>query len=130
MKVFEKSINKLLDLGNYFIFDWFEAKYSKYAGLIYMLFASICGSLVALFVKYAGDVPSFQKTFMRAFVMYVLNSALLIHYGENPYPSDFNRLKPLLLRGISGVIGSASFVYAVSTINLSEALVLTYTSPI
>jgi len=123
-------VKKLFDCLNYLVFEVFEKKFKDKAGLIYMVGTSVFGSIAALFVKICSEIPSFEKTFFRAFVMFVINTSLLGYYNENPYPKDINTLKPLWLRGVVGVIGSSTYIYAVSTITLSEALVLIYTAPI
>lgn len=45
---------------------------SKTKGVFYIILAAFGFSLMSMFVKLAGDLPSFQKAFFRNFIALIL----------------------------------------------------------
>jgi hypothetical protein len=52
-------------------------------GIILMIVSSIGFSVMTLFVKLSGDLPSIQKTFFRNVVSMVIAFFLVIYYKES-----------------------------------------------
>lgn len=101
----------------------------KSKGIIYILLAAFFFSLMTLFLRLAGDIPAFEKSFFRNFV------AIFFAYGvivKNKIPltvGDKGNLKFLLARAIGGTVGIFCNFYAVDHLVLSDANMLNKLSP-
>lgn len=100
----------------------------KNKGIILLLLSSLGFSLMALFVKLSGDVPTVQKTFIRNVVSMVIAFWFVIHYKERFFGKRENQ-KYLLLRSALGMIGVLLNFYAIDHLFLSDADMLNKMSP-
>ena len=97
-------------------------------GIVCILFAAFGFSMMTVFVRLAGDVPTAEKAFFRNFVALLLVSALLAvkRVPLKPRPGDW----PLLAgRAVFGTIGMLLNFYAVDRLVLADANMLNKLSP-
>ena len=96
---------------------------------ILCIIASACGfAVMSAFIKLAGDLPSFQKTFFRNLVAAVIALYLIIKHKGSLVGKKENR-KILILRSTFGTIGIICNYYAVDRLVLSDANMLNKLSP-
>lgn len=98
-------------------------------GVLYVILAAFFFSLMTLFLKLAGDLPSFEKSFFRNFVAIFFAAGVLI---RNRIPFSWGspaNLKYLIARSIGGTIGIFCNFYAVDHLVLSDANMLNKLSP-
>lgn len=75
-------------------------------------------------------IPALQIGFWRAFLCWIINGAVLVHQGvEYPF-GDAKTAKWLFLRGILASISLGMGFYSLTIMNLADASVLIFTSPI
>ncbi|MBR1630150.1 MAG: DMT family transporter, partial [Lachnospiraceae bacterium] len=101
----------------------------KYKGIIFILLAGICFSLMTLFLKLAGDLPSMEKSFFRNFVAIFFAAGVMI---RNHVPFSIgakSNLKYLIMRSVAGTVGIFGNFYAVDHLVLSDANMLNKLSP-
>ncbi len=99
----------------------------KFSGVLYILLAAFFYSLMSLFVRLSGDLPTFQKSFFRnliaalaAFVLLVKSKSFAIKKGSLP---------ALLARSIAGTVGIVCNFYAIDHMNISDASILNKLAP-
>lgn len=97
-------------------------------GIILMLVSSLGFSLMALFVKMAGDIPTLQKTFIRNAVSMVIAFGFVVYYQERFFGKKENQ-KYLLLRSVLGALGVILNFYAIDHLVLADADMLNKMSP-
>ena len=83
---------------------------------------------MTLFVKLAGDLPAFQKSFFRNFVTLLFIIAMMVRDRVNPIPEKKN-IPDLLGRSFFGTVGLLFNFYAIGQLNLSDANMLNKLSP-
>ena len=110
------------------LFHVFNAVPSLYKGIFCIVMAAFWFSLMNLFVRLSGDVPSMQKSFFRNFVAFLF--ALVImkrqHIG---FSGKKENLPGLFFRSLFGTIGILCNFYAVDHMVLSDASLLNKMSP-
>ncbi len=97
-------------------------------GIILLLFSAMGFSLMAMFVKLSGDVPTVQKTFFRNAVSMVIAFGFVLYNKERLFGKKENQ-KFLLLRSALGMIGVLLNFYAIDHLVLSDADMLNKMSP-
>ncbi|WP_455543194.1 DMT family transporter [Intestinibacter sp.] len=96
---------------------------------ILCIIISACGfAVMSAFIKMAGDLPSFQKTFFRNLVAAIIALYLIIKHKGSLVGKKENR-KLLILRSTFGTIGIVCNYYAVDKLVLSDANMLNKLSP-
>jgi drug/metabolite transporter (DMT)-like permease len=101
---------------------------SRHKGILYILLAAFCFSLMNLFVRLSGDIPSIQKSFFRNLVAAFFALAILLK-SHSSFRWQKGNLKFLLLRAAFGTIGILGNFYAVDHLVLSDASMLNKMSP-
>ena len=96
-------------------------------GILYIVLSAFCYSLMSLFVRYAGDVPTFQKSFFRNLVAAIVAFALLLKSGNLKMKKG--SLPSLLARSIAGTVGILCNFYAIDRMNISDASILNKLAP-
>ena len=97
-------------------------------GLIYILIAAFFFSLMTLFIRLAGDVPTFQKAFFRnAFAAVV--SVIILARSKEGFAIKKGNIPLLLLRSSFGVTGIITNFWAIDHLVLSDANILNKMSP-
>lgn len=97
-------------------------------GIIALIISSLGFSLMSLFVKYSGDLPTVQKAFFRNFVAMLIALILVVRYREPLFGKKENQ-KLLLLRSTLGLLGVILNFYTLDKLVLSDADILNKLSP-
>lgn len=97
-------------------------------GILLLLLSALGFSLMAMFVKLSGDVPTVQKTLFRNAVSMVIAFGFVVYYKERFFGKRENQ-KYLLLRSALGAIGVLLNFYAIDHLVLSDADILNKMSP-
>ena len=97
-------------------------------GIVCILLSAFCFSLMSLFIRLAGDVPTMQKCFFRNLVAMLIAIAALVK-AHQPFRIGKGNLKYLLCRAIGGTCGLICNFYAVDHISISDASMLNKLSP-
>lgn len=102
---------------------------SKYRGILLILGAAFCFSCMNVCVRLAGDVPTFQKSFFRNLVAFLVALALLAWERKGFGPENPKNWPLLLGRSFFGTVGLLANFYAVDHLLLSDATMLNKMSP-
>ncbi len=97
-------------------------------GVIFILSSAFFFSLMMVFVRLSGDIPSIQKSFFRNLVALIFAILVLLRSMDKIQlrKGDF---PPLLFRAIFGTIGILGNFYATDHLMLSDATMLNKLSP-
>lgn len=101
---------------------------SKTRGIVFLLISALAFAVMSLFVNLSGDLPVFQKAFFRNVVAIFLSVGILAG-SEEKFKIKKGSLPGLLLRATFGTIGILGNFYAISHINIADALILNKLSP-
>ena len=97
-------------------------------GIVYLLLSSFSFACMALFINLAGEMPVFQKAFFRNLVAIVMSYIILARSPEK-FKIKKSTLPYLFMRAGFGTIGVLANFYAISTANMSDAMMLNKLSP-
>ena len=97
-------------------------------GIIALIISSLGFSLMSFFVKYAGDLPTVQKTFFRNFISMLIALALVLYHKESLFGKRENQ-GWLLLRSGLGLAGVLLNFFTIDRMVLSDADILNKLSP-
>lgn len=97
-------------------------------GIIFIISSAFGFAVMSAFVKLAGDIPSFQKTFFRNLVSCLIALIFIIKNRESFFGKRENQ-KLLILRSTLGTIGIVFNYYAIDKLILSDANMLNKLSP-
>lgn len=101
---------------------------ARMKGTVCMILSAASFSLMNVFVRMAGDLPSMQKSFFRNAISLTVALFMILrsHTRFEVAPAD---RKHLLVRSLAGTFGILCNYYAVDHILLSDATVLIQLSP-
>ena len=97
-------------------------------GIIFIVISAFGFALMSAFVKLAGELPSFQKTFFRNLVSLVIALILVLKSKDSLFGKKENQ-KLLFLRSTLGTAGIVCNYYAIDRLILSDANMLNKLSP-
>lgn len=97
-------------------------------GIVLLLLSALGFSLMAMFVKLSGEVPTVQKTWLRNAVSMVIAFGF-VTYFKAPLFGEKKNQKFLLLRSALGAVGVLLNFYAIDQLVLSDADMLNKMSP-
>ena len=97
-------------------------------GIMFILMSAFFFSLMTVFVRLAGDVPTMQKAFFRNIVAAVLAAVLLVRSG-NGFSVQRKNLPALFMRCSVGTIGILCNFWAVDHMCIADANILNKLSP-
>ena len=100
----------------------------KRKGILFILLAALCFSLMTAFVRLSGDLPMMQKTLFRNLVAAAVSWAMLLSGGEK-IEIKKEHVPDLILRSTFGTIGMICNFYAIDRLNISDANMLNKLSP-
>ena len=100
----------------------------KTKGVMCILCSAFFFSMMNVFVRLSGDVPSIQKSFFRNLVAALFALFILLRNNES-FRWKAGNLKYLLLRSVTGTIGILGNFYAVDHLVLADATMLNKMSP-
>ncbi len=99
-------------------------------GIFCIIMSGIGFSLMALFIKLSGDLPSMQKGFFRNIIAVAISSIPLIKHWKNiNFPANKVSWIVLFSRTIFGTIGLVFNFYAISHITLADSTIIQKLSP-
>ena len=101
---------------------------STIKGITALIISSLGFSLMAVFVKYSGDLPTVQKVFFRNIVSMLMALGFVIYYKEKFFGHKENQLL-LITRSTFGVIGVVLNFFVIDRMVLSDADILNKLSP-
>lgn len=101
----------------------------KTKAILYVISAAFFFSLMTLFLKLAGDLPPFEKSFFRNLVALIFAAAIMLKEKISFRSVNRDTICPLLARSISGTLGIFCNFYAVDHLVLSDANMLNKLSP-
>lgn len=102
---------------------------SKNKAIIFLITSAFFFALMSVFVRLAGDLPTFQKMFFRNLIAAIIAVIILIKNKTSFLPSKNKNITFLVLRTLFGVIGVFCNFYAVDHLLLSDASILNKMSP-
>ena len=97
-------------------------------GILFILLAAFFFSLMTVFVRLSGDVPTMQKAFFRNIVAAIL-AAILLARSKGGFSFSRKNLPDLLLRSSIGTCGILFNFWAVDHMNIADANILNKLSP-
>lgn len=98
-------------------------------GVIFIILSAFGFAMMSAFVRLAGDLPSFQKTFFRNLIA-VFISAVMIIKNKQSFIGKKENQKLLMLRSFCGTCGIVFNFYAIDNLStLSDANMLNKLSP-
>lgn len=100
---------------------------NPWIGVIYIVVSALFYSLMSLFVRLAGDLPVFQKSFFRNLVASFLGLGILLK--SRSLKMKKGSLPSLLARSIAGTVGILCNFYAIDRMNISDASILNKLAP-
>lgn len=100
----------------------------KAIAVIYILLSALFFSLMNMFVRLSGDLPSVQKSFFRNLVSLAFAAAILKREGAW-FSGKQENIRYLLLRSAAGTLGILCNFYAVDHLVLADASMLNKMSP-
>ena len=99
-------------------------------GIFCIIMSGIGFSLMGLFIKLSGDLPSMQKGFFRNIIAVAISSIPLIKHWKNiSFPANKVSWTVLFSRTIFGTIGLVFNFYAISHISLADSTIIQKLSP-
>lgn len=101
----------------------------KNKGILCILSAAFFFSLMTVFVRMAGDLPTMQKVLFRNLVAALFSWGMLIKAGEKLDFHNKENVKCLFLRAFFGTTGMIFNFYAIDRLNISDANMLNKLSP-
>lgn len=99
----------------------------KWLGIVYIVLSAFFFSLMSLFVRFAGDLPTFQKAFFRNLIAALVAFLALLKSGSLKIKKG--SLPALLARAIAGTLGIVCNFYAIDHMNISDASILNKLAP-
>ena len=100
----------------------------KNKGILLIICSAFCFALMNMMVRFAGDLPSIEKSFFRNFVA-VFFALIALRKSRTPIKVPKGALKPLLLRSVFGTMGILCNYYAIDHLVLADASILNKLSP-
>lgn len=100
----------------------------KTQGIIYIIGAAFFFALMNLFVRMAGEVPTFQKCFFRNIVA-AFAAIIMLQKNAVKFQIGKGNFKYLLIRSTAGLLGIICNFYAVDHLPISDASLLNKLSP-
>lgn len=101
---------------------------SRYKGICFIVLSALCFTLMNVFVRLSGDLPSVQKSFFRNLIAFLV-AFVMIAKSKEGFRIEKGNLKYMILRAGFGTIGILCNFYAVDHLVLSDASMLNKMSP-
>ena len=92
-------------------------------GIICLIISAFSFAVMSMFISLAGDMPVFQKALFRNLVALAL-SIILLARSPDKFKIRKGSMPGLLLRASFGTLGLICNFYAISKINIADALIL------
>ena len=96
---------------------------SRGKGILFILLAAFFFSMMSVFVRLSGNVPTMQKAFFRNIVAAFVAAVLLVRSGEK-IAIRKESLSSLFMRSIFGTAGILANFWAVDHLGIADANML------
>ena len=96
--------------------------------MAWMVLSGLSFALMAVAVKFSGDIPLTMKVFFRNLVTLGITSCVAVNMRENPF-GQTPHARLLILRSLCGLGGVLLYFLALGELNLADASLLNKTSP-
>jgi len=103
-------------------------KNAKFQGIIFIIFAGSFFSLMTLFVRLSGDLPTMEKAFFRNAVAAVV-SIFLLWRSDEGFHIKKTSIPSIFMRCLCGTTGLICNFYAIDKLGLADANMLNKLSP-
>lgn len=103
-------------------------KSEKLKGIFFVLLGAASFALMSVFVRLAGDIPTFEKAFFRNSVSLAISGYAMLR-SRIPFRVPKECRKFVIFRAVFGTIALLCNFYAISTISLSDANMMSKLSP-
>ncbi len=103
-----------------------DPNYSK--SILLMTISSLSFALMSLMVRFAGDLPLFEKVLFRNLISLIISIIIIIKYRQSFFGKPENR-KYLFLRALGGLFGVILYFYSINHLSLSDSTMLNKLSP-
>lgn len=97
-------------------------------GMIFLILSALAFTLMSVFVKLSGDLPSFQKAFFRNLISLIISLIFIIKYKCKPFGQKKN-VKYLLIRAFFGTLGVIFTFYAIDNMALTDQTMIMKITP-
>ncbi|MBQ8323177.1 MAG: DMT family transporter [Clostridia bacterium] len=104
-----------------------QKKSKRFLGVVYIILSAFFFALMSVFVRLAGDLPTFQKSFFRNLVAALVAFVLLLKSGSLKMRKG--SLPALLARSVAGTVGIVCNFYAIDHMNVADASILNKLAP-
>lgn len=94
----------------------------KQKGIFAITMSALAFTIMAVFIKEAGDLPSFQKSLFRNIISVIFVGALILK--NNLKLSSLSNYKLLIMRSTFGTVGIIANFYAVDHLALADANII------
>jgi drug/metabolite transporter (DMT)-like permease len=94
----------------------------KQKGIFAITMSALAFTIMAVFIKEAGDLPSFQKSLFRNIISVIFVGTLILR--NNLKLSSIKNYKLLILRSTFGTVGIIANFYAVDHLALADANII------
>lgn len=108
------------------VIDSCENDYKK--GIVCIIVSAFCFSLMSLFIRLSGDLPTLQKCFFRNVVAMFIAMFSIKKSGEG-FSIGKGNLPFLFMRALGGTVGLLCNFYATDNMAISDASMLNKLSP-
>jgi drug/metabolite transporter (DMT)-like permease len=102
--------------------------FNKSKAVIYMLLSALSFAFMSAFVKLAGDIPLFEKVFVRNLISLIIAFLVIIKSKRSMLGKKENR-RFLLMRSSFGLIGVILYFYSINNLYLADSSMLNKISP-
>jgi len=102
-------------------------KDNAFMGVLFIVLSAFFYSLMSLFVRLAGELPTFQKAFFRNLIAAIAGFILLMK--SKSFKIEKKNIPALLGRSIAGTVGILCNFYAIDNMNVSDASILNKLAP-
>ena len=104
-----------------------QEKNTVWKGVFFLILSAFFFSLMSLFVRLSGDLPTFQKAFFRNIIATI--AATVVLAKSKSFKMQKGSLPSLLLRSVTGAVGVVCNFYAIDKMNISDASILNKLAP-
>lgn len=101
---------------------------SKNYGIICIILSAFSFACMNLFIKLAGDIPTFEKCFFRNIIAFFFALAIIIKKKEK-LNINKNTIFPLVMRAVGGTMGLLCNFYAIDHLLIADASMINKLSP-
>ena len=123
----QQNLNEPIEEGTVIPSSSEKEKSTVWKGVLCLILSAFSFSLMSLFVRLAGDLPTFQKAFFRNLIATIAGAVALAKSGS--FKMKKGSLPTLLFRSIAGTVGIVGNFYAIDRMNISDASILNKLAP-